>query len=321
MIIKSETSEETVETFAEEDPNIQIRQDEPLVCSKCKDVIIERNPVNHKCSTRRIIVRKIYPQFLDTLNETKYFLPYTNLTSLHSFFELFKYVEDDIRVIPDCPKSNQLLSVIVKLCSDVDLHFIEKTRFVDVYTDIVIILARKLKFLAENAYANPDATPGFLKIHLGKHHRKLVILQVITVQVNTPYVSRDKILVACTVTGKVFFVSRDISFKTIAFKALVKKSMIMKILYHRTDIYMVYKNDYSFVICTPKQFGKTFERVLSNDAHSYFERIANYLEKFLILKSILPSYTYLHPCFGSTFARYVLQACSSLLNFQLCYNE
>lgn len=317
MIVKEEFDENQPSVIKEEPLEVEIKP-ETFNCLRCS-VVTDGETFCDNCN-QMSTCSKSYPSILKILNESSLCLKYSGLSTPQSFMELLNYIGDDLPPIEGCFKSNQLLSVLVKLHFNKELGYMNKYRFPLVYVKTVNVLSEKLQFLGDTAWETSYAPLCFQKLFRA-NHKKIAIFHLVNIKVDfsdTNKVDECKILVAYTISGRVFFVSSHFN-ATTSFKTIVKKSSIFDVIDSK-EIYVVYKIDNNFVKCTPETFEKQCEK-LPSDAQNHFSKITNRIEdEFLILNSVFPAYTVLETD-GTTFLQKIVSACGGLLNYKLALTK
>lgn len=316
MTVKEELSDEQWLPINKQEPPVD---QEISFCKKCFSRIAEHeNGLCDDCYQNEI-TSEAYPCILNKLSTC---VKYSGLKTPQAFVELLKYIEDDLPEIDGCHKSNQLLSVLIKLHSNKHLSYINKYRFPLVYVQTVEALSRKLKFLGEDAWKN-DPMPVVLQQFLGETDKKMALLHVITLKIDLcDNASRNnyyKVLVAYTLSGKVFFVSSHYT-RYATFKAMVLNSSVLNAL-NSKNVYVIYKLDNKFERCSPEEFGKKSETLDGEIVRGYLNGVSNTLgDNFAILRDIFPSFMVLEED-GSTFLKKIFLACCGLLNYNLCLDQ
>lgn len=310
MNIKEEVfEEETPPAIKEEPPDYdEIKpKSETLLCEKCGENLNTNFCVNcHKGC------------ILEKLTHTTSLLNLSGLKTHEAFVELLKYIEDDLLELDGCPKSNQLLSVLIKLHSNKDLCFVNKYRMPLVFVRTVEVLSAKLGFLGEAAWRN-DPTPTVLQPLLGETNKKLVIFHVISLKVHlsgtVPIKDYKSILVGYTASGRPFYLSPLYPrHKTLT--SMIPASDVFTTLNDR-NVFVVYKLNGEFVKGTSENFARSWQRLVDEEVHNYLEDVTMGLEKsFAVLGDVFGDHA-LGESDGGVFLRSIVGACMGLLNYKL----
>lgn len=148
MIIKEEFDEEET-NIANRKESLQVEiKAETFSCINCNVTVSSENVLCSSCREEQKLAFEEYPCVTEMLKSAPdHFMKYSGLLTVQSFIELLNYLEDDLPQIDGCHKSNQLLSVLIKLHFNNDWCYIDKHRFPFVYVKTVNVLHEKLQFL------------------------------------------------------------------------------------------------------------------------------------------------------------------------------
>lgn len=295
-------------------------KEESFSCVNCSVPVTTEDSLCARCKYQGACTSGEYPCVLESLKSApNHFLKYSGLFTVQSFVELLKYLEDDLPEIEGCHKSNQLLSVLIKLHFNNGWCYIDKHRFPFVYVKTVNVLHEKLRFLGTKAYSEP--VPLFLQSIFRPNCGNFIILDAVSVRVDFRDLKQNlkymKFVVAYTASGKVFYISKPFS-PHVSFKNMVINSDFFRI-YDQKNNWIVYRHAEGFVKCRAKNFKVSYMKIVDS-AQCYFHEICSRLRlQFQILRYPFPEYCALETN-GMNFVQKTLSACSCLLNYKL-YTE
>lgn len=317
MVVKEEFDEEEEINHASRTESVEIKT-ELFSCMTCNATVSSENAVCNSCRQEQNPTFEEYPCVTEMLKSAPdHFMQYSGLLTVQSFIELLDYLEDDLPQIEGCHKSNQLLSVLIKLHFNNDWCYINKHRFPFVYVKTVNVLHEKLQFLGAKALES-DVIPTFLRSLFRPDCVNVIVLDVITVKIDVQNQGRSrrfcKFLIAYTATGKVVFVSQPFSLIT-AFKTIVANSKVFKVL-NTEGMWVVYKNEEGFVKCDIRNFPVSWTKLAQYAQYHFHEVCTRVISQFQILRDKFPEYCLLETD-GMNFVAKTLSACCNLLNYKL----
>lgn len=147
VTIKEEFDE--CDVIEREHSNIEIKS-EHFSCINCGVTVQSENALCDTCRQEQDCAFEAYPCITEMLKSSPdYFMKFSGLTTVQSFMELFNYLEDDLPEINGCHKSNQLLSVLIKLHFNNNWWYIDKHRVPFVYVKTLNVINKKLEFLGK----------------------------------------------------------------------------------------------------------------------------------------------------------------------------